>query len=81
MHRTMIYINDDDYELLVKGAKKKDRSLSELIREALHRYVTQMTQGRLWEQDPIWTMSGIGEALDKNQDARDHDTILYGKRP
>ena len=77
MHRTMIYIGDDDYRLLIKKAKLSGRRMSELVREAIQHYLDQVVKRTPWESDPLWKMAGMAKADESNQDSLDHDKILY----
>ena len=78
MHRTMIYIDDQDYQVLKKKASLGGNSLSELIREAIHHYLDKVTKRPSWQKDPVWNLGGQGSALEDNQDSLEHDKILYG---
>ena len=80
MHRTMIYIGDEEYRQLLKGAKFSGRKLSELIREAIKYYLHKVVKNPPWEADPVWGLSGMAKSSQTNTDSRDHDEILYGEK-
>ncbi len=80
MHRTMIYIGENEHSLLLKTAKLTGRSLSQLIREAVQYYLNKVVKRPAWESDPLWDLEGKAEADQTNADSLDHDQILYGSK-
>lgn len=80
MHRTMIYIDESDYQQLEINSEKIGSSVSKIIRKAVRAYLDSLKEST-WDLDPVWGLSGIGSANEENTDSKDHDVLLYGKDP
>ncbi len=78
MHRTMVYLEEQDYQMLIKRAASLGRPFSELIRESIRRYLAEVVKCPAWEEDTLWRLNGAGKGNVSNTDSRDHDKILYG---
>ncbi len=74
-HRTQIYLEQGQYELLRSRARREGKSLASLIREALDEYLGRKgPRGRL---DPLRRVIGIGEG-DGAAVAENVEDFLYG---
>lgn len=72
MHRTQILLEERHYAFLKKLARKENKSISQVLREILDKYV------RKSETYPLSSLAGIAE--DEECYGRDHDRWLYGKK-
>ena len=77
-HRTQISLDDWQYQVLLDLSRKTKKSLSALIRELITEKLA--TKVGVAENDPIYSIVGIGGSGLKHT-ARDHDAVLYGKKP
>jgi hypothetical protein len=77
-HRTQISLDDWQYQVLLDLSRKTKKSLSALIREMLTEKLAP--KAGVAENDPIYSIVGIGGSGQKHT-ARDHDDVLYGKKP
>jgi len=77
-HRTQISLDDWQYQVLLDLSRKTKKSLSALIREMITEKLAP--KAGVAENDPIYSIVGIGGSGLKHT-ARDHDTVLYGKKP
>ena len=77
-HRTQISLDDWQYQLLLELSRKTKKSLSALIRELITEKLAP--KAGVAENDPIYSIVGIGGSGLKHT-ARDHDAVLYGKKP
>ena len=77
-HRTQISLDDWQYQLLLDLSRKTKKSLSALIRELITEKLAP--KAGVAENDPIYSIVGIGGSGLKHT-ARDHDAVLYGKKP
>lgn len=77
-HRTQISLDDWQYQVLLDLSRKTKRSLSALIREMITEKLAP--KAGVAENDPIYSIVGIGGSGLKHT-ARDHDAVLYGKKP
>jgi hypothetical protein len=77
-HRTQISLDDWQYQILLDESRKMNKSLSALIREM----ITEKFTARSGESgsDPLFDIVGIG-ASGQTAIARNHDSVLYGKKP
>lgn len=75
MHRTQVLLEERLYESLKSRARKEDKSLGELVREAV---ATYLGRGEDTKAPGLKSIRGIfGDA---GASGRDHDKFLYGKR-
>jgi hypothetical protein len=74
-HRTQISLDDWQYESLKARAEREDRSLSDVIREAVTEYLVDETSGRV-SRRKLSDIRGI--ASDPGISGEDHDRVLYG---
>lgn len=74
MHRAQILIEKWHYEQLKSRSEREGRSISEIVREMLdQRFARRNTRGGL---DDICGIANV-----RMHPAKDHDEILYGRRP
>ncbi len=76
-HRTQIYLEQGQYELLRSRARREGKSLASLIREALDEYLGG--KGSRGRQDPLCMVIGIGKG-DGSAVAENFEDYLYGER-
>jgi hypothetical protein len=77
-HRTQISLDDWQYQTLLDLSRKTKKSLSALIREMISEKFAPKPS--VAENDPVYSIVGIGASGQKHT-ARDHDAVLYGKKP
>jgi ribbon-helix-helix protein len=77
-HRTQISLDDWQYQLLLDLSRKTKKSLSALIREMISEKFAP--KPGVAGNDPVYSIVGIGGSGQKYT-ARDHDAVLYGKKP
>lgn len=75
MRRTQIYLDEDLHQELQRLAAAEGLSAAAVIREALRRYLAEVTS-RL--DDPIISMIGTVSGLPRDA-AAEHDRDLYGR--
>ncbi len=73
MHRTQILLEQWQYETLRAQAEREGRSMSELIREMLHKTL-KSAKGKCHLKD----IEGISE--DTQTTGRKHDQVLYRRK-
>ena len=79
LHRTQIYIDEEQIHQLRLEAKKEDIAISELIRRAIRRLLETKARSVNWDRDPL--TKAVGKIrLTVNDASVDHDHYLYGKR-
>ena len=76
-HRTQISLDDWQYQLLQDVSQKTKKSLSALIRELITERFASKPADVL--ADPAFQIIGIGRSGHKKT-AREHDSVLYGKK-
>lgn len=77
LHRTQIYIGEDQMHQLKTEAKKEHVPVSQLIRKAIEFFFNAKTKSMNWDNDPI--IKGIGTLKLNVTDASiNHDNYLYG---
>lgn len=77
IHRTQIYLETSQYELLGSRARREGKSMAALIREILDEYLGgKASAGR---RDPLHRAIGIGKA-DGSPVAENHQDFLYSER-
>jgi hypothetical protein len=70
-HRTQISLDDWQYQTLLDLSRK---TIREMISEKF------APKPGVAENDPVYSIVGIGGSGQKHT-ARDHDAVLYGKKP
>ncbi len=78
LHRTQIYIEEDQLCQLKLEAKKESLAISELIRRAIRYLLETKTKSVNWENDPLTKALGKIK-LTVNNASSDHDYYLYEK--
>lgn len=74
MHRTQLNLDDWQYEALRARGEREDRSVSDLVREAVAQYLVGD------EVEPRRRLSDIkGLGNDPEASGADHDRWLYGE--
>ncbi len=77
VHRTQIYIEEDQMHQLKLEAARERLAISELIRRAIRRLLETKTRSVNWNSDPLTRT--IGKIKLTVTDASvDHDHYLYG---
>jgi len=79
LHRTQIYIEEEQMLQLKLEAERERLSQSELIRRAIQYLLDSKTRGVNWESDPLTKTIGKVK-LAVNNASVDHDHYLYGRR-
>lgn len=75
--RTQIYFPKELYGRIKVKAKKKEVSVSTVIREAVETYLNNQTKQINWENDSLFDLVGI-TAGKLNDGSINHDYYLYG---
>ncbi len=79
LHRTQIYIEEEQMQQLRHEAGKEHLAISELIRRAIKSLLETKTKSVNWEKDPLTKTIGKVK-LTVNGASIDHDHYLYGQR-
>lgn len=78
LHRSQIYIPENQIRLLKLEAKKEKRTVSELVRDAINLFLAERAKEVDWDNDPLTKM--IGKIRVDVTDASTRiDEYLYGK--
>lgn len=78
MHRTQVMLEDSQYVALRERARRNGKSMGEIIRELLSREASLGAERILKESEGLYALEGA--LSDGAMAAKDHDSILYGKR-
>lgn len=79
LHRTQIYIEEDQMRQLKLEAGRERLAISELIRQAIQRLLETKTRSVDWNNDPLAkTIGRIKLAV--NNASVNHDHYLYGRK-
>lgn len=79
LHRTQVYIEEEQMHQLKIEAEREYLSISELIRRAVQYQLDLKTKGVDWEKDPL--AKAIGKVkLTVNDASVKHNHYLYGQR-
>jgi len=77
LHRTQIYIGEEQMHQLKVEAQKEHVPVSQLIRKAIEFFLKAKTKSINWDNDSI--LKGIGTLnLDVTDASINHDNYLYG---
>ncbi|MCX5699831.1 MAG: ribbon-helix-helix domain-containing protein [Candidatus Omnitrophica bacterium] len=78
LHRTQIYIEEDQLHQLKLEAGRERLAISELIRRAIRHLLETKTKNVNWDSDPL--TKAIGKIKLAATDASvNHDHYLYGR--
>lgn len=82
--RTQIYLPREQHRELQRLAARRDTSMAHVVREALDEYLAHERGGsrlleEAYEADPIWRIPEQAVDFGRDDAARDHDAILYGR--
>lgn len=79
LHRTQVYIDEEQIHQLRLEAEKEDLAVSELIRRAIQHLLETKAKSVNWDNDPL--TKAVGKVrLAVNDASVEHDHYLYGKR-
>lgn len=78
LHRTQIYIEEEQIHQLKLEAEKKHLAVSELIRKAISHFLRTKTKKVNWNNDSLTKTIGKVK-LSVNNASEKHDIYLYGK--
>jgi spermidine synthase len=78
LHRTQVYLEDNQYELLRSLARRKGKSLAAVLRDILDAYLKAPTGTA--HSDPFRRVIGLGEG-DGAAVAENYEDYLYGEEP
>jgi hypothetical protein len=71
-------LTEEEHKLLEEYAKKKSKSIKEVVREA----VRSMVEGKVVSEDPIFSGPPASRKTGKDDDGSvEHDRYLYGATP
>ena len=77
MHRSQVYIEEEQIHLLKLEAKKENLTVSELIRKSIQNFLNNRSKNINWDKDPL--TQAIGKFKSHVTDAStNHDLYLYG---
>ena len=77
LSRKQIYLDDEQFCRLKTEADNKKKTVSEVIREAIHEYMEKSVKEVDWDNDPL--TKAIGSiTLDVDDASVNHDYYLYG---
>ncbi len=79
LHRTQIYIDEEQIHQLKFEAEKEHLAISELIRRAIRHLLETKARSVNWDSDPL--TKAVGKVkLAVNDASVDHDHYLYSSR-
>ncbi len=79
MHRTQIYLKEDQMQQLELEAEEEQLAISELIRRAIDQFL-KMRRGKIdWNKDSLSKAVG-GIKLQVEDASERHDEYLYGRK-
>ncbi len=76
-HRTQIYLEPSQFEMLRNRARREGKSLASVIREAVDEYLGIKVTRR--GEDPLYRAIGIGRG-DGAAVAENYEDFLYGEK-
>lgn len=79
LHRTQIYLDEEQMQRLKIEAQKEHLSVSMLIRVAVKKFLSTRIQNLSWERDPLTKTIGKIK-LDVTDASINHDQYLYGQK-
>ncbi len=79
LHRSQIYIPEDQIRLLKLEAKREKSNVSELVREAISRFLAERAKEIDWDNDPLTKLIGKF-TYDVTDASTNLDDYLYGKK-
>ncbi len=74
--RTQMYFPKKLYAHLEAEAKKEEKSVASLVREAAEAYLAKKSAVVDWDNDPLWNLVGIVES-DRDDGSINHDDTIY----
>jgi hypothetical protein len=79
LHRTQIYIEEEQIHQLRLEAEREHLAVSELIRRAIQYLLEKRTRTVSWDNDPL--SKAVGRIkLDVSDASLDHNRYLYGRK-
>jgi hypothetical protein len=77
VHRTQVYLEQNQYELLKTRARREGKSLAEIIRDSVEAYLGGAAISA--RKDPLRSVIGIGNG-DGSAVAENYEDFLYGEK-
>lgn len=79
LHRTQIYIEEEQIHQLKLEAEKESVAISELIRRAIQYLLEKKTRSVNWDSDPLTKAVGSIKLAVRDASVA-HDHYLYGRK-
>lgn len=81
--RTQLYLPRDQHRDLKRVARERETSMAQVVRDAVDSYLSHLDdrpgpEEGAYRSDPIWRLPDRARDFGRDDDARDHDTLLYG---
>lgn len=77
-HRTQLYLNDSEYLFLKDEARKKKKSIAQIVRDWIEEK-RKKRAGKKYMSDPFWKIRGIFGS-GHSDIGRHFDDYLYGDK-
>ena len=77
MHRTQVYLESSQYEMIKARARREGNTLAQVIRESVEAYLQPVRMRSM--EDPLHKIIGIGKG-DGSAVAENYEDFLYGEK-
>ncbi len=77
IHRTQIYLKEEQYQYLRLQAERKKASIAEVVRELID---AQLPKEKDYEDNPLFSMDKDGFTMGRRKGSVKHDDYIYRRR-
>ena len=77
IHRTQIYLKEEQYQYLRQQAEKKKASIAEVVRELIDE---QLPKDKDYEDNPLFLMGKDGFSMGRKKGSVKHDDYIYRRK-
>jgi hypothetical protein len=77
VHRTQIYLTQEQYRYLRLQAEKKRASIAEIVRELINE---RLPKDRDYEENPLFSVGKDGLSMGRHKGSARHDDYIYRRK-
>jgi len=77
IHRTQIYLREDQYQYLCREAERKKTSIAEIVRQLIDE---RLPKDKDYENNPLFSIGKDGFSMGRRRGSLRHDDYIYQRR-
>jgi hypothetical protein len=77
IHRTQIYLKEEQYQYLRQQAERKKASIAEIVRELINE---RLPKDKDYEDNPLFMVGADDFAMGRRKGSAKHDDYIYRRK-